>query len=1138
MSPQKTRIPNELKAFLHSCSVGVGSEWESCSSLSLLLHFLFQEHKDTRQFRRWFYKKLQLELNDVTARSSTAGRIIHGIQIRDLEAGMNSPVVNNVRVESFQLSEDDPDLFEELVLLLDVDYRGGFQMSVDANMAFGKFAQLSVKLLQLNGRARFSIRRQPFAHWSFSFVEAPQMDLKVDSQFQGRSLRHLIPLINSAFRKAIQLKHVWPNYKLRFRPFFQNPLYSPSPNTAAFEHVDLSGTGLEVTVLSASRLNLSGFGHSAKRLFCMVSIEKRPINPYQNSDQNTSEKLRRAAHLLSVLLQFTRKGAGGPLGLTFNANGKEPNSSNEVRVANVEPGSNAEKSGFRVGDTLVAVNNIPVRNERQATRLLTGTAGDLLVLVERELNESENGSEESADEETEDLNSATFSREIPTKDVDFICPNQRNFSPVDGRPIEYSAKDEIEGDEPSETFSQTVRPEDQIQTKPFESLRPFDDLKIYSGEEKKGQITISRKQFRSSERATKTKRTKKMRRSRSESEIRNVCFESAAGSIQTEENPLAGELINPYEDEHLGENSQIGIRRPKKHSTEKEGIVPENVTGEKGQKQSISRREKLHAKANEMAVRLSKSKLNEFIWSRRKPVEMAVEANDSNDGTEPSKNESDHLEKPRRKWTRKNSTSPHFGPKIEPKMANSQESAGPTESKCTKTVQITRNPIWGQSLHFGLNKDSLYLNVCLYATNNSQDEPQRNDGEELTMLGWTNVYVPGLVEDCSLTLSYCHRERFHLREPKSVCHSVPAEFDQLSRHNGFDRRLCFGDLLISFRFFPDGLPVELGECTSLSQSAPVHQTHQLDDPCQSLANFSHHEHRWVPLKHKQSFNVSCGVCGGKIWLKWANQCEKCDLVCHAKCLEGAQNKECQSTDPDTFDDDTFIELATDEIAERKRSNVSQSPADEQKPSPSEKCSDGKNASSNCRRRRIAERLQTFSALTLKSVQEYSRRRKGQSAENENSTSDIESPGSPKSPFSVGAEGSFGMVSIAEVLEMDLLDSLEGFGPKSQFSDLKFEPGNAYNPQVVCEAKVKGQRLFDWCETEERKKRINGQIDLVQAEIEAVTRLRRSLPNKSGVAFERIEHRLQALAFIMMLYCYALNDCHEKEEGTKKNEAAM
>lgn len=89
---------------------------------------------------------MQLELNDVTARSSAAGRIVQGIQIRDLEAGTNSPLLSRIRVESFQLAQDDPDFFEQLVLLADVDYRGGFQMSVDALMAFGKFAKLSVKV--------------------------------------------------------------------------------------------------------------------------------------------------------------------------------------------------------------------------------------------------------------------------------------------------------------------------------------------------------------------------------------------------------------------------------------------------------------------------------------------------------------------------------------------------------------------------------------------------------------------------------------------------------------------------------------------------------------------------------------------------------------------------------------------------------------------------------------------------------------------------------------------------------------------------------------------------------------------------------------------------------------------------------
>ena len=63
-----------------------------------------------------------------------------------------------------------------------------------------------------------------------------------------------------------------------------------------------------------------------------------------------------------------------------------------MRVEKVEAGSNAEKCGFRKGDCLVAVNNIPVRNERQASRLLTGTAGDLLVLVEREMESTDRGS--------------------------------------------------------------------------------------------------------------------------------------------------------------------------------------------------------------------------------------------------------------------------------------------------------------------------------------------------------------------------------------------------------------------------------------------------------------------------------------------------------------------------------------------------------------------------------------------------------------------------------------------------------------------------------------------------------------------------------------------------------------------------
>lgn len=63
-----------------------------------------------------------------------------------MDVGTHAPMIKNIRVSEFKLCDSDQDMFDELVLYLDLDYKGGFQMSVDAMMAFGKFAQLSVKV--------------------------------------------------------------------------------------------------------------------------------------------------------------------------------------------------------------------------------------------------------------------------------------------------------------------------------------------------------------------------------------------------------------------------------------------------------------------------------------------------------------------------------------------------------------------------------------------------------------------------------------------------------------------------------------------------------------------------------------------------------------------------------------------------------------------------------------------------------------------------------------------------------------------------------------------------------------------------------------------------------------------------------
>lgn len=62
-----------------------------------------------------------------------------------------------------------------------------------------------------------------------------------------------------------------------------------------------------------------------------------------------------------------------------------------------------------------------------------------------------------------------------------------------------------------------------------------------------------------------------------------------------------------------------------------------------------------------------------------------------------------------------------------------------------------------------------------------------------------------------------------------------------------------------------------------------------------------------------------------------------------------------------------------------------------------------------------------------------------------------------------------------MLDLQFLKSLEGLPAELIFNDLRFEPGNAYNPQVICETKAKGQRIFCELQPMERKTKIDAQV---------------------------------------------------------------
>ena len=56
---------------------------------------------------------------------------------------------------------------------------------------FNRTAYVCVKVNHVYGRGRLQFSRLPFTHWSFTFLQEPQLELEVTSRFEGRSLNRL-----------------------------------------------------------------------------------------------------------------------------------------------------------------------------------------------------------------------------------------------------------------------------------------------------------------------------------------------------------------------------------------------------------------------------------------------------------------------------------------------------------------------------------------------------------------------------------------------------------------------------------------------------------------------------------------------------------------------------------------------------------------------------------------------------------------------------------------------------------------------------------------------------------------------------------------------------------------------------------
>lgn len=198
---------------------------------------------------------------------------------------------------------------------------------------------------QLSGLARLQFTRNPFTHWSLSFVNEPVVEIAVESQIQGRQMQsNVTSLISNQVKKAIRRKHTLPNYKLRFKPFF---------TCLHYDDIDLpllgSGT-LEVTLRDLTRLNVPTH---VTHIYSTLTMSAYPwVTAKQHDDKNLTITMDIEIH----------RAKNQQIGIVFQV-------SEDVVIESIIPNTPAAKAKLKRNDILISIEGKRLKNINQVAKV-------------------------------------------------------------------------------------------------------------------------------------------------------------------------------------------------------------------------------------------------------------------------------------------------------------------------------------------------------------------------------------------------------------------------------------------------------------------------------------------------------------------------------------------------------------------------------------------------------------------------------------------------------------------------------------------------------------------------------------------------------------------------------------------------
>lgn len=357
-------LPQMLKSKLLGDGTNLQQK-EACLWLNLMGQFLFQELRDTSLVRRWVMRKMNLEFQELL--QTTSGKLLAQIVVRDFSLGSACPVIGGVSVQHFNLEED---LFQSLDVCMDVEYDGGFTLGIDVVLPFNKMAFISVTLRQLCGRARLQLTRHPYTHWSFSFLQEPEVQFEVESHFEGRPLSQVAALIVNQLRRTIRKKHTLPNYKMRFKPVFSQPEIRVPTCRLLVNGQCVTVGRLCITFIKCSRLTLTS---QDATLYCILSADSKPWRELVRGKDKV---------WVTVDIEIS-KGQADTIGINVKDEYLLDRYGMAVTVDYIQTDSPAARADIKKGDVLISVGPTRVVSSKHAAKLLKNAGDKFALKLER-----------------------------------------------------------------------------------------------------------------------------------------------------------------------------------------------------------------------------------------------------------------------------------------------------------------------------------------------------------------------------------------------------------------------------------------------------------------------------------------------------------------------------------------------------------------------------------------------------------------------------------------------------------------------------------------------------------------------------------------------------------------------------------